>query len=80
MSEQMIDVPNLDEKHIESLYSKAKWNTPELINTFVTKKSFSSVPASYRMEKASFSDTPVVKFMTPSEINRLTPSTCISRI
>lgn len=74
MSEQMIDVPNLDEKHIESLYSKAKWNTPELINTFVTKKSFSPTPASYRMEKASFSDTPVVKFMTPSEINSLTPS------
>lgn len=74
MSEQMIDVPNLDEKHIESLYSKAKWNTPELINTFVTKKTFSSHPASYRMEKASFSDTPVVKFMTPSQINSLTPS------
>ena len=37
MSEQMIDVPNLDEKHIESLYSKAKWNTPNS-STFVTKR------------------------------------------
>jgi hypothetical protein len=74
MSEQMIDIPNLDEKHIESLYSKAKWNTPELINTFVARQSFSSTSASYRMEKASFSDTPVVKFMTPSQINKMTPS------
>lgn len=74
MSEQMIDVPNLDEKHINKLYSKAKWNTPELINTFVTKKSFSNNHAAYKMEKANFSDTPVVKFMTPSQINDLTPS------
>lgn len=74
MSEQMIDVPNLDEKHINKLYSKAKWNSGELINTFVTKKSFSSTHAAYKMEKASFSDTPVVKFMSPSEINSLTPS------
>lgn len=74
MSEDMVDVPNLDQKHIEKLYSKAKWNTPELINTFVTRQSFSSTPAAYKMEKASFSDTPVVKFMTPSEINNMTPS------
>jgi hypothetical protein len=74
MSEQMIDVPNLDEKHINKLYSKAKWNSGELINTFVTKKSFSNTHAAYKMEKASFSDTPVVKFMSPSEINNLTPS------
>ena len=26
------------------------------------------------MEKAFFSDTPVVQFMTPSEINKMTPS------
>ena len=74
MSEDMIDVPNLDQKHIEKLYSKAKWNTPELINTFVTRQSFSSAPAAYKMEEASFSDTPVVEFMTPSQINKLTPS------
>ena len=74
MSDQLIDVPNLDKKHIESLYNKAKWNTGELINTFVTKKSYSKEPATYRMQKASFSDTPVVKFMTPSQINKLTPS------
>lgn len=74
MSDQLIDVPNLDSKHIQSLYSKAKWNTGELINTFVTKKSYSNEPATYRMQKANFSDTPVVKFMTPSEINKLTPS------
>ncbi len=74
MSDQLIDVPNLDKKHIESLYSKAKWNSAELINTFVTKKSYSTEPATYRMQKASFSDTPVVKFMTPSQINKLTPS------
>lgn len=74
MSEDLIDVPNLDDKHIESLYSKARWNTPELINTFVTRKSFSSSPATFRMQMASFSDTPVVQFMTPTEINKLTPS------
>lgn len=74
VSETLIDVPNLHKDQIVSLYNKARWNTPELINTFVTKKSFSSDPASYRMEKASFSDTPVVKYMTPSEINKLTPS------
>lgn len=74
MSDQLIDVPNLDKKHIESLYKKAKWNSSELINTFVTKKSYSSEPATYMMKKASFSDTPVVKFMTPSEINKMTPS------
>ena len=71
---EMVDVPNLDKAHIESLYSKAKWNTSELINTFVTKKSFSSAPAGYRMQKANFSDTPTVQFMTPSQINKLTPS------
>ena len=74
LSESMIDVPNLHKDQIVSLYNKAKWSTPELINTFVTKKSFSSAPASYRMEKASFSDTPVVEYMSPSEINKLTPS------
>lgn len=74
LSEQMIDVPNLDAEHIESLYSKAKWNTPELINTFVTKMSFSASPATYRMKQANFSDTPVVQYMTPSEINNMTPS------
>ncbi len=74
LSESLIDVPNLQKDQIMSLYNKAKWNTSELINTFVTKKSFSPVPVSYRMEKASFSDTPVVKYMSPSEINKLTPS------
>ena len=74
LSEQMVDVPNLEPEHIESLYSKAKWNTPELINTFVTKKSFSTSPATYRMKQANFSDTPVVQFMTPSQINKMTPS------
>ena len=74
LSNEMVDVPNLDEKHIQSLYSKASWNTAELINTFVTKKSFSPKPAGYRMQRANFSDTPTVQFMTPSEINKLTPS------
>lgn len=75
MSSDMIDVPNLEDTHIESMYNKAKWNTPELINTFVTKKSFSAGQTAYRMEQANFSDTPVVQFMTPSEINKMTPST-----
>lgn len=74
MSSEMVDLPNLDKAHIESLYSKAKWNTGELINTYVTKKSFSSAATGYRMQKANFSDTPTVQFMTPSEINKLTPS------
>lgn len=73
MSKDMIDVPDLKPMQVESMYKKAYWNTAELVNTFVTKKSFSATPVAYRLQRACFSDTPVIKYMSPTEILNLTP-------
>lgn len=69
----MIKVNDLDPKYQKAFYTKAEWNGPELVNTYVMTKSFSDLTAEYRMRKATFSTTPVHAFMSPSELLELTP-------
>lgn len=74
LSEDVIDVKKLQPSQQRSLFSKAYWESCELINTFVTRKSFSNMQADYRMQKGSFSAANIVKHLKPEDILRLTPS------
>jgi hypothetical protein len=73
LSNDMVNVSALDRKQQASLYSKAWWNACDLVNTFVMRKSYQSVVADYRTQKASFSTTPIVMKLTPARILELTP-------
>lgn len=74
LSSEVIDVKKLHPDQQRSLYSKAYWESCELINTFVTRKSFASVQADYRMQKGNFSAANIVHHLNPKEILQLTPS------
>ena len=74
LSNDVIDVKKLQPNQQRSLYSKAYWESCELINTFVTRKSFSNLQADFRMQKGNFSATNIVKHLSPQEILKLTPS------
>ena len=73
LSDSIIDVNKLAPKQQQALYSKAYWESCEIINPFVTRKSFSPLGADYRMQKGNFSATNIVKHLSPSEILRMTP-------
>lgn len=75
LSNEVIDVKKLQPKDQRSLYSKAFWNSLELVNTFVTRKSFQNVQADYRMQKGNFSATNIMQHLSPKEILQLTPTT-----
>lgn len=74
LSEELIDVGSLTAKQQSSLYSKAHWESCELVNTFVTRKSFSPFQAEFRMQKGNFSAANIMKHLKPSAILALTPS------
>lgn len=74
LSNDVIDVKKLQPNQQRSLYSKAHWESCELINTFVTRKSFSNLQADFRMQKGNFSATNIVEHLSPQEILKLTPS------
>ena len=74
LSNEIIDVKRLHPNQQRSLYSKAYWESCELINTFVTRKSFSNVQADYRMQKGNFSAANILEHLNPQEILQLTPS------
>ena len=73
LSAEVIDVNSLSPKQQTSLYSKAYWESCDLVNTFVTRKSFSPLQAEFRMQKGNFSAANITKHLTPSAILRLTP-------
>ncbi len=73
LSNEVIDVKKLHPSQQRSLYSKAYWESCELINTYVTRKSFANVQADYRMQKGNFSAVNIVQHLTPQEILSLTP-------
>lgn len=74
LSEELIDVGSLSASQQASLYSKAHWESCELVNTFVTRKSFSPIQAEFRMQKGNFSAANILKHLSPSKILKLTPS------
>ena len=74
LSDEVIDVKKLHPNQQRSLYSKAYWESCELINTFVTRKSFANVQADYRMQKGNFSAANIVQHLNPQEILQFTPS------
>ena len=74
LSNEVIDVKKLHPNQQRSLYSKAYWESCELINTYVTRKSFANIQADYRMQKGNFSATNIVQHLTPQQILDLTPS------
>ena len=74
LSNEVIDIKKLHPSQQRSLYSKAYWESCELINTFVTRKSFSNAQADYRMKKGNFSAADIVQHLNPKEILELTPS------
>lgn len=74
LSTEVIDVKKLHPNQQKSLYSKAYWESCELINTFVTRKSFANVQADYRMLKGNFSASNILQHLTPKQILDLTPS------
>ena len=74
LSTEVIDVKKLHPNQQKSLYSKAYWESCELINTFVTRKSFANIHADYRMQKGNFSATNITHHLTPTQILDLTPS------
>ena len=74
LSAELIDVGSLTAKQQASLYSKAHWESCELVNTFVTRKSFSPLQAEFRMQKGNFSAANIMKHLKPSAILALTPS------
>ena len=73
LSNQLIDVDSLSPKQQTSLFSKAFWESCDLINTFVTRKSFSPLQAEFRMQKGNFSAANILNHLTPSAILKLTP-------
>lgn len=76
MSSELISVDQLDDEKQRKLYSKAYWDSCELINTYVMRKTFSRHPASFRMKKACFSNTPIHNMLTPEQVLKLTPVSC----
>jgi len=74
LSEDLIDVGSLSPTQQASLYAKAHWESCELVNTFVTRKSFSPVQAEFRMQKGNFSAANILEHLSPSKILKLTPS------
>lgn len=74
LSSDVIDVKKLGATQQRRLYSKAYWESCELINTFVTRKSFMNLQADYRMSKGNFSATNLLEHLGPEDILRLTPS------
>ena len=73
LDNDLIKVNTLEPSVQRSFYTKASWNTGQLINTYVMSKSFSATGAQFRVKRASFSTTPDHAFMTPSELLELTP-------
>ena len=74
LSDELIDVGSLTAKQQKSLYSKAHWESCDLVNTFVTRKSFSPLQAEFRMQKGNFSAANILKYLKPAAILALTPS------
>ncbi len=74
LSNEVIDIRKLHPTQQKSLFSKAYWESCELVNTFVTRKSFANTHADYRMQKGNFSATNIMQHLSPPEILRLTPS------
>ena len=74
LSEDLIDVGSLSATQQASLYSKAHWESCELVNSFVTLKSFSPVQAEFLMQNGNFSSAYILKHLSPSKILKLTPS------
>jgi len=74
LSGELIDVGSLTPKQQASLYSKAHWESCELVNTYVTRKSYSPLQAEFRMQKGNFSAANIMKHLKPSAILALTPS------
>jgi len=74
LSDELIDVGSLTAKQQTSLYTKAHWESCSLVNTFVTRKSFSPLQAEFRMQRGNFSAADILKHLTPSAILKLTPS------
>jgi len=74
LSTELIDVGSLTPKQQNSLYTKAHWESCDLLNTFVTRKSFSTIQAEYRMQKGNFSAANILKYLKPSAIMALTPT------
>ena len=73
LSTDLIRVNDLSPDDQKSFYRKAEWNYGHLVNTFVMSKTFSDTVAKYRMQKATFSTTPIHKHMEPAELLNLTP-------
>ena len=74
LSEDLIDVGALTPNQQKSLYTKAHWESCSLVNTFVTRKSFSPLQADFRMQRGNFSACDILEHLTPSSILKLTPS------
>ncbi len=74
LSNELIDVGSLTPAQQTSLYTKAHWESCDLVNTFVTRKSFSPMQAQYRMQRGNFSAANIMKHLTPKAILKLTPS------
>lgn len=73
LSQDLIDVGALSATQQASMYTKAHWESCSLINTFVTRKSFSPLQADFRMQKGNFSAADILKHLKPSAILKLTP-------
>jgi hypothetical protein len=74
LSEDLIDVGALTPNQQKSLYTKAHWESCSLVNTFVTRKSFSPLQADFRMQRGNFSASDILEHLSPSAILKLTPS------
>jgi len=74
LSQELIDVGSLSPKQQKSLYTKAHWESCDLVNTFVTRKSFSPLQAEFRMQRGNFSAANILQHLSPSAILKLTPS------
>ena len=61
LSDELIDVGSLTAKQQTSLYTKAHWESCSLVNTFVTRKSFSPLQAEFRMQRGNFSAADILK-------------------
>lgn len=75
LGDDMIVVNKLNKAQQQSLFNKVSWNSSNLINTFAMRKTYSDVPAVYRMKQAIVSTTPILSSLSPGEILRLTPTT-----
>ena len=68
-------VNKLKPEQQQKLFRKVSWNCSNHINTFAMRKTFMQQPATYRMQEAIVSTTPILSSLTPGEILRLTPTT-----